>query len=83
MSTSCKNGNCGSPSCGFGKRKSAFGSGADAFFYKQYTGPANIQNIGSCLKAGGYGNASPSMRYGSSSKKKSGGPMKIGSKTKK
>jgi len=69
--TSCKGG-CG---CAFGKnKKSAFGAGANAFFVPQYTSYSGIQNVSSCLKAGGYANATPSMRFGS----KKGGPMKIG-----
>jgi hypothetical protein len=80
--TSCTNGNCGSKTCGFGKKKkSAFGSGADAFFGPPFTGNANIQKIGECLKNGIYSNATPLSRFGSKSTKK--GPMKIGSKGKK
>ncbi len=83
MPTVCKDGNCGNASCGFGKRRSAFGAGANSFFIPQYTGPANIQNVGACLKAGGYGNSAPSLRFGNNGNKKSKGPMTIKSKNKK
>jgi hypothetical protein len=75
---SCK-GNCGSQTCGFGKRISAFGSGADAFFNKSFTGPSNLQNIGACLKTGIYNNKAPLVRFGNV-KKTNNGPMKIKSK---
>lgn len=83
MPTVCKNGNCGNASCGFGKKRlSAFGAGANSFFIPQYTGPANIQNVGACLQNGVYytNNAAPLMRYGNKKNSKSGGPMKIGKK---
>lgn len=78
---SCK-GNCGSASCGFGKKKFAFGNSANSFFVPNFT---NNAKIGECLQNGVYypNNAAPLMRYG---KKKNafgnngGGPMKIGKK---
>ena len=74
--TSCTNGNCGSKTCGFGKKKkSAFGSGADAFFSQPFTGNASLQKMGECLQSGVYSNVTPLSRFGSKMGK---GPMKIG-----
>jgi len=74
---SCK-GNCGSQTCAFGKKKSAFGNTANSFFVPQYSQNAKMYE---CLQNGVYyqNNAAPLMRYG---KKKNGfgGPMKIGKK---
>ena len=76
--SSCK-GNCGSNSCGFGKKKkSAFGSGADAFFNKSFTNSASINSVSSCLNNGVYNKPTALSRFGSTKH----GPMKIG-KTKK
>ena len=72
---SCK-GNCG---CGFGKRTSAFGKGADAFFANSFSGPTSINSINKCLSGMYYSNnKAPISRFGAS--KKSNGPMKIKNK---
>jgi len=74
---SCK-GNCG---CGFGKKKSAFGTGADKFFNNSFTGNTSIGSIDRCLNYGVYGaqNKAPLTRFGSKPQKV-GGPMKISKK---
>jgi len=65
--------------CGFGhNRKSAFGSGANAFFDKKITVP----EVSECLQKGLYYqvNAAPLVRFGSARKTRMGGPMTISSK---
>jgi len=64
--------------CGFGhKKKCGFGFGntpVSSFFVKDFTGRADIQNIGGCLEYGVYGNyaggnnAAPLLRFGSTRK---------------
>ena len=69
---SCK-GSCG---CGFGKRSSAFGKGADAFFANSFSGPTSMNSISKCLSGMYYpNNKAPLTRFGASKKPK--GPMKI------